>query len=121
MVPLVYGINAGDSSEVTSMLKKASFFLLVFLVMVASVFAQTPQVQQRNPIEDYSILGKIVIPNGRSVEQPIEVRLEKSAVQVIQTGYTDSIGNFEFRNLTAGSYSVSVNLDGYEPVRQNVD
>ena len=48
-------------------------------------FGQTPQNQQRNRIEEYSIRGKIVIPNQHDSDQRIEVRLEKSALQVIQT------------------------------------
>src|SRR5439155_14711380 len=38
-----------------------------------------------------------------------------------QTVYTDSSGNFEFRNLGPGAYYVSVNLEGYEPVHQQVE
>ena len=84
-------------------------------------FGQTPQNQQRNRIEEYSIRGKIVIPNQHDSDQRIEVRLEKSALQVIQTTYTDASGNFDFRNLAAGAYYVSITLEGYEPVRQLVE
>jgi predicted Zn-dependent protease len=101
------------------MLRNACLFLL-FVLSGAFVFGQTPQNQQRNRVEDYSIRGKVVIPNARDMER-IEVRLEKSAVQVIQTTYADSIGNFEFRNLGPGAYSVAVTVEGYEPVHQTVE
>jgi len=122
MVPLVYGINAGVSREVASMLTKACLLLAAFCLMSPFALSQTAQNQQRNrAVEGYSIRGKVVIPNAHELDQRIEVRLEKVALQVIQTTYTDSIGNFDFRNVPSGSYTVSLNVDGYEPVRQNVD
>jgi tetratricopeptide (TPR) repeat protein len=39
----------------------------------------------------------------------------------VATTFTDTSGTFEFRNLGAGSYVVSVSAEGYEPVRQNID
>src|SRR5262245_34741579 len=103
------------------MLRKAWFFSAAFILTSAFGFGQTPANQQRNRIEDYSIRGKLVIQNQHDLDQRIEVRLEKSALQVIQTTYTDASGNFDFRNLSPGAYYVSVNLEGYEPVRQLVE
>jgi superkiller protein 3 len=79
------------------------------------------QNQQRNRVETYGIRGKIIVPNVRDGDQRIEVRLERSALQVIQTTYTDASGNFEFRNLAQGAYYVAVNVEGYEPVHQLVE
>jgi tetratricopeptide (TPR) repeat protein len=103
------------------MLKKACFFSAVFILTSAFGVGQTPTNQQRNRVEEYSIRGKVVIANRHDFDQRIEVRLEKSALQVIQTNYTDSSGNFEFRNLSPGAYYVAITLDGYEPVRQMVE
>ena len=103
------------------MLRKALLFLAVFVPASSLLFGQTTPNQQRNRVEDYSIRGKVVIANHRDADERIEVRLEKSALQVIQTAYTDSAGNFDFRNLAPGSYYVSVSLEGYEPVHQIVE
>lgn len=103
------------------MLKTAWFVLAVFFLSSTFVFSQTPPPQQRNRVDDYNIRGKVVIANQHDADQRIEVRLEKSALQMIQTTYTDSAGNFDFRNLAPGSYYVSVSLDGYEPVHQAVE
>src|SRR5439155_27263973 len=103
------------------MLRRACFFPALFVLTSAFAFGQTPPNQQRNRVEDYAIRGKIVIANQHDFDQRIEVRLEKSALQVIQTSYTDSSGNFEFRNLAPGSYYVAVTLEGYEPVHQLVE
>jgi tetratricopeptide (TPR) repeat protein len=103
------------------MLRKAPIFIAVFFLAASFVCAQTPPNQQRNRVDDYAIRGKIVIPNQRESDQRIEVKLEKSALQVIQTTYSDSAGNFDFRNLAPGSYYVAVTLEGYEPVHQIVE
>ncbi len=104
------------------MLRKACFVLAALFLMSNFGFSQNaPPQQQRNSVNDYNIRGKVVNPNARDSDQRIEVRLEKSALQVIQTTYTDAAGNFEFRNLAPGSYYVSVTEEGYEPVHQVVE
>jgi len=94
---------------------------MVFILMSEFGFGQAPANQQRNRVEDYGIRGKVIIPNQHEFDQRLEVRLEKSAMQVIQTTYTDASGNFDFRNLSPGAYYVSITLEGYEPVRQLVE
>src|SRR5215475_3539309 len=101
------------------MLKKAWSVLPLCLFISTSVLGQTTQNPQRR-VESY-IRGKVIIANNRDADQRIEVHLEKTTVQTLSTTYTDAAGNFEFRNLAPGSYFVSVDLEGYEPVRQSVD
>jgi Flp pilus assembly protein TadD len=62
-----------------------------------------------------------MLSNGQDADLHIEVRLETSTTQLINTTYTDSIGNFEFRNLQPNSYFITVNAYGFQPVRQLVD
>jgi tetratricopeptide (TPR) repeat protein len=102
------------------MLRKACLFLAASFLMSTFVLGQTSQTQQRARPDGYSIRGKVVIPNARDVDERLEVRLEKS-LQVIQTTYTDSVGNFEFRNIGTGSYTISMMVDGFDPVHQTVD
>lgn len=103
------------------MLIQALVFSVVFILVSVPAMGQTTPNQQRNRVEDYIIRGKVITQNQRDGEQRIEVRLERSSTQVILTTFTDGSGNFDFRNLGPGSYFISVNLDGYEPVRQSVD
>ena len=90
------------------MLRKVCFFSAALISMSVFGFGQTPSNQQRNRIEEYSIRGKVVIPNQHDSDQRIEVRLEKSALQVIQTTYTDGSGNFDFRNLGAHHFLTAI-------------
>jgi tetratricopeptide (TPR) repeat protein len=99
--------------------KKAWFVLAFCSFASTSLFGQTTQNSQRRA--DGYIRGKVIVPNNRDADQRIEVRLEKTTAQLLMTTYTDAAGNFEFRNLTPGSYYVSVELEGYEPVRQSAD
>ena len=105
------------------MMKKAWLVLPGFLLL--SGFApgqiQTSQQQPRVRVDDFAIRGKIIISSAREGDMRIEVRLEKATLQLINTTFTDSAGNFEFRGLQAGTYYVSVNLEGYEAVRQSVE
>ncbi len=99
------------------MLRRAAV-LPIILLLGSFASAQSTQ-QQRRP-DDNAIRGKLIIPN-HDFDQRVEVRLERSTLQVIQTVYTDSSGGFEFRGLPAGSFYVSVTLEGYEPVHQAVE
>jgi tetratricopeptide (TPR) repeat protein len=103
------------------MFGKAWLGAAALVLLSTFAFAQTPPNQQRNRVDDYAIRGKVVIPNQRDADQRIEVKLEKSALQVIQTTYTDASGNFDFRNLAPGAYYISVTLEGFEPVHQLVE
>jgi tetratricopeptide (TPR) repeat protein len=99
------------------MLQKASFALTLCCFIGGMAFSQNPTPRRGQPL---SITGK-VITDSHDPELHVEVRLERSTAQLLLTTFTDAAGNFEFRNLGAGSYFVSVSAEGYEPVRQNID
>src|SRR3954470_23789844 len=100
---------------------KACFALAVLFATSGFVFSGQAPTAPRNRVDDYNIRGKIVLPNNRDLDQRIEVHLEKSEFQVIQTTYSDAAGNFGFNNLAPGAYYVSISLEGYDPVRQSVE
>jgi len=103
------------------MLIKPQFVVGVVLLISSISFAQTNQGQQRNRLEEYSIRGKLIVQNQHDFDQRVEIKLEKAALQVVQTTYTDSAGNFEFRGLGPGSYFVAITVEGYEPIHQSVE
>jgi Flp pilus assembly protein TadD len=95
-------------------------FLLVTGLAFGQVGPQGPQAPRPRQ-EDYTIRGKIISGTSRDGDMRMEVRLERTTLQVVQTSFTDSVGNFEFRNLTPGAYWVNINVEGFEPVRQSVE
>jgi Flp pilus assembly protein TadD len=99
---------------------KPWFFLVAFFLSSTSAFSQAAPNQQKRS-DDLFIRGKLVVQNQHDFDERIEVRLEKSSAQAIQTTYTDTSGNFEFHNLAPGAYYIGVTKEGFEPVHQVVE
>jgi Flp pilus assembly protein TadD len=95
-------------------------FWVAFLSFIFFTFAPA-SAAQRGRAESLGVRGKLMGSGNREADDHIEVRLEKESMQVVQTTYTDSSGSFEFRNVAAGTYFVSVNVEGYQPVHQQVE
>lgn len=109
--------------EVSAKMRKALLVVPAFFVLGGIAFGQVtpPQQAPTQRTEDLAIRGKVILGTAQGTDQRIEVRLEKSGMQLVAQSYTDGAGSFEFRNLTAGGYWVVVNLEGYEEVRQQVE
>lgn len=70
-----------------------------------------------------AIRGRVVMPDGSPVNQPIKVTL--SVLRGDQSNiYTDSQGLFEINNLAPGAYLIEIEEDGehkFEPTRERVE
>jgi Flp pilus assembly protein TadD len=99
---------------------KPWFFLVAFFLLSSPAFSQTAPNQQKRS-DDLFIRGKLVVQNQHDFDERVEVRLEKSSAQALQTTYTDTSGNFEFHNLAPGAYYIGVTKEGFEPVHQLVE
>lgn len=68
-----------------------------------------------------SIVGTVFGPSGRPVENRMRIRLSTMA-RGDRISTTDGTGNFAFRGLPAGSYTVSIEKEkDFEPTSQSVD
>ncbi|HYR88350.1 MAG TPA: tetratricopeptide repeat protein [Terriglobia bacterium] len=65
------------------------------------------------------IRGQILVPSVR-ISERIQVILQRSDGPIVSRSFSDSLGNYEFRGLPAGTYDVIVNLEGYGEARQSV-
>ncbi|HBR56593.1 MAG TPA: hypothetical protein DEA22_03845 [Blastocatellia bacterium] len=102
-------------------------FLVLFLVLCGvTVLAQRPSDISAGTSDTAlgggnSIYGTVILPSGQSVERRIRVRLV-TETRGDRTATTDGDGNFFFRGLTTGRYSVVIdNEKEYEPVNVQVD
>src|SRR5262245_52781393 len=68
-----------------------------------------------------SISGRVVLPSGHPIEGAVRIALSTPEDPGLQT-YTDNNGNFNFNNLTEGTYTIEVLADRklYEPVSEAV-
>ena len=101
------------------LLRRASFVLIALSTLTGLAHAQARG--QRAPRVEYSIGGKIMFDTPHSPDGRIEVRLEGSGLQLIDTVFSDSIGNFMFRVTSPSVYYIAIEVEGFEPVRERVE
>lgn len=71
----------------------------------------------------HTIRGKIFMPSGNLPDQRLRVVLELNTGGIVNEVFSDSVGNFEFRSLSNGSYKIVVPSDGraYETSQETVE
>src|SRR5215813_2191180 len=84
-------------------------------ILFALLFVQA----QTNQTSSGVIRGQILIPSVRASER-IPVTIQRSDGPIVARIFSDTLGNFEVRNLPGGTYEILVNVEGYEEVRQQV-
>lgn len=99
------------------------FFLL--LCLAGSAFAQIsgipPSASDTGLRGINSIIGTVFGPSGRPVERRIRIKLS-TMTQGDRIFTTDNNGNFAFRGLPSGTYTVSIDREQeFEPFSQDVD
>ena len=101
------------------MTSRALVITSLLLLSWANAFGQT-RGQAPQPTNQYEIRGKLMFAMATPPDERIEVFLERN-MQRIQTAFTDSLGQFEFRGLSPGNYTISVRHPGFEDVHQTVE
>ena len=110
----------------------ASIVLGVVVLATLTVVAQTPanpstsSPPRNSPgatSSSHTIRGKIYLPSGGMPDQRIRVVLELNTGGVAAEVFADSVGNFEFRGVTANSYKVTVPSDhsSYDTTSETVE
>jgi len=80
------------------------------LAILATIICLATALSNAQTTSPGSIRGRVVLPNGASVDGAVQVRLE-TIRGVKSTVFTDNQGNFNFFNLTPGLYEVIVESD----------
>lgn len=94
--------------------------IIAFAVCGSTVFAQGGSTDPTGTGGRHSIQGRLIFPSGTRAEIRLKVRLESSGFGDLSV-LSDINGNFNFRSLVPGNYTVVV--DGgqdYQTVRESV-
>jgi len=109
---------------------QAVFLFIVLSVCAATTLAQTGGGGSNNPNNptrgagvSHTIRGKIFMPSGNLPDQRMRVVLELNTGGIVNEVFSDSVGNFEFRSLSNGTYKIVVPSDGrvYETGQEVVE
>ena len=101
------------------------FAVFMSLFFAGSVFAQISTIpdseSQTGLGGGNSIIGTVFAPSGRPIETRIRVRLS-SMTRGNRNATTTETGNFAFRGLPTGSYTISIEKEAeFKPYSQSVD
>ncbi|MBI4457164.1 MAG: tetratricopeptide repeat protein [Acidobacteria bacterium] len=93
-------------------------FVMLYLGLSAALAQQEgqapPSSPRRNVPTTHLIRGRVYLPSGFPVQDQMRVTLRTITQAVVHETFTDSVGNFEFRNLSSGNYEVIVAGDDHE-------
>src|SRR3954462_2389868 len=65
------------------------------------------------------IRGQVIVPSVQAAER-IQVIIQRLDGPIVGRIFTDTLGNYELRNIPVGVYEIVVNLEGYEEYRLQV-
>src|SRR5262245_27572731 len=97
---------------------QAVFLFTILSVCAAQSLAQAggstnnPNNPGRSAGVSHTIRGKIFMPAGNLPDQRMRVVLELNTGGIVSEIFSDSVGNFEFRSLSNGTYKIVVPSDG---------
>src|SRR5882762_2856970 len=91
---------------------------LLRFAFLASFVVPTLLSAQQNQLG--KIIGNVRVVRGDFPAHPILISLDMRGTP-IESAYCDNQGRFGFGGLVANQYTVSVNEDGYEPVRERTE
>lgn len=109
---------------------QAIFLFTLLTVCAAQALAQgggggtnNPNSPGRGAGVSHTIRGKIFMPSGTLPDQRLRVVLELNTGGIVNEVFSDSVGNFEFRALSNGTYKIVVPSDGraYETSQEVVE
>ncbi len=95
--------------------------ILVRFALILIIRSSFGLAQRSEPAFISGLSGQIVLSGDGGMKKPLPVLLDHSGPKNEQRTFTDSLGNFEFRNLPKGSYNIRIPLEGFEYVNYPVD
>jgi len=101
---------------------RAALFISAAILALSSSFAVAQsRTNQSGNGGIHEIRGKVYLPSGKTLDNPVEVELQSISNFSNLKLFTDREGGYSFRNLAPGSYSVVVKAgDQFEDVHEYV-
>ena len=93
---------------------------VIVAILSSAVYAQRDR-DTWTTVQPIEISGQIRIKESREPARNVSVRLERFSGGIVEEMPTDNQGRFRFAGLTRGYYTVIINAEGFEPVRQHAD
>ena len=102
---------------------QAFSLFIALLACAAQSFAQGGGTNSPGRGASHTIRGKIFMPSGNPPDQRLRVVLEVNTGGNAGEAFSDSMGNFEFRSLSNGTYKIVTPSDGrvYETSQESVE
>jgi len=102
---------------------QAVSLFIALLACAAQSFAQGGGTNSPGRGAAHTIRGKIFMPSGNPPDQRLRVVLEVNTGSIVGDAFSDSMGNFEFRSLSNGTYRIVTPSDGrvYETSQETVE
>ena len=96
------------------------FATVLVIILSSAVYAQRDR-DTWTTVQPIEITGQVRIKDSREPARNVSVRLERFSGGIVEEMPTDNQGRFRFAGLTRGYYTVIINVEGFEPVRQHAD
>jgi tetratricopeptide (TPR) repeat protein len=102
---------------------QAFSLFIALLACAAQSFAQGGGTNSLGRGPSHTIRGKIFMPSGNPPDQRLRVVLEVNTGGIAGEAFSDSMGNFEFRSLSNGTYKIVTPSDGrvYETSQETLE
>jgi tetratricopeptide (TPR) repeat protein len=94
--------------------------LFVFILSIAMPLSAQLSGQRSGPVGvRHEIFGKITNDADHLPMANVAIRLSTEAGQVISTTYSDPSGQYNFEDLAANNYVLTIKVEGFQPVQQD--
>lgn len=92
-----------------------------FVVLAGFVFSISCPVLSRAAVPEQTISGTLMLEHGPFQCDQCVISLLANGVRPVSTTYLDFGGHFTFRGVAPGSYTIHMEINGFEDVNQPVD
>lgn len=99
----------------------AARLLVISLCAALPCWSQQRQPTTGNAPSTFYISGSVRNSDDNRPLEMIRIDLKRITAETLATSFTRSNGEFEFGSVPRGSYQIVIEVNGYEPLRENIE